>query len=260
MKRQVVILVLAAGATAAAQGGTIVHMDRTDFEGKTRPEAVIYVQDGQFRMDTLDADGHVSDFVLVRDGSIWQVDVPKRTFFEIDQTALAGQQSQMQQQMQAMLQRLPPEQRAAMQERMKSFMSGQSQSAITMTDTGKSDHVGSWRCEVWQVHRGGSVSSDACIASRGSLTGGDELVDAVHKAAAATSSVVSALPGARVTEQQMAVYGKVDGFPVRTRELGADGSVENAETVSSIERQSLSADRFAIPKGFTQTTLGGGHE
>src|SRR6185312_8821802 len=259
MRRQGMVLILA-GATAVAQGGTVVHMNRTDFEGKSRPEAVIYAQDGQFRMDTLDADGHVRDFVLVRDDSVWQVDVPKRTFFEIDQAALAGQQSQMQQQMQAMLQRLPPDQRAAMEERMKGLMAGRAQSSLTMTDTGKTDHVGSWACEVWQVQRDGAVSSDACIASRGSLTGGDELVDAVHKAASTTRDVVSALPGARATAQQMAVYGKVDGFPVRTRELGRDGSVESAETVASVERQSLPADRFAIPKGFTQTTLGKGHE
>jgi len=259
MKRCLMILI-SAGATAVSHGGTIVHMNRTDFDGKTRPEAVIYAQEGQFRMDTLDADGHVSNFVLVRDGSVWQVDVPKRTFFEIDQVALAGQQSQMQEQMQAMLQRLPPDQRAAMEERMKGLMAGRSQFSLTMTDTGKTDHVGSWDCEVWQVRRSGAVSSDACIASRGSLAGGDELVDAVHKAAAVTKDVVSALPGARATAQQMAVYGKVDGFPVRTRQLGSDGSVESAETVSSVERQSLPADRFAIPKGFTQTTLGGGHE
>jgi hypothetical protein len=257
MKRQIMVLVLA-GATAVAQGGTIVHMDRTDFEGKTRPEAVIYAQDGQFRLDTLDMDGHVSDFVLVRDGSIWQVDVQKRTFYEMDQAALSAQQSQMQERMQGALQNLPPEQRAAMEERMKSFMAGRSQTTVAMTDTGRSDHVGSWACEVWQVRSGAAVSSDACIAPRGSLTGGDELVDAAHKAAATASSVLSAIPGARASAEQMAVYGKADGFPVRTRELGRDGRVNSAETVSAIERQSLPADRFAIPKGFTQTTLGGG--
>lgn len=257
MKRLVMVVVLA-GAAAVAQGGTIVHMDRTDFEGKTRPEAVIYAQDGQFRMDTLDADGHVSDFVLVRDGSIWQVDVPKRTFYEIDQAALTAQQSQMQERMRAALQNLPPEQRAAMEERMKGFMAGRSQTTVDMSDTGRTDHVGAWACEVWQVRRNGAVSSDACIAARGSLTGGDELVDAAHKAAAVATSALSALPGARANAQEMAVYGKADGFPVRTRQLDPNGHVDSAETVSSIERQSLPADRFAIPQGFTQTTLGGG--
>jgi hypothetical protein len=36
--------------------------------------------------------------------------------------------------------------------------------------------------------------------------------------------------------------------------------VESELTVSSIERRSLPADQFAIPKGFTQTTMGGGDE
>jgi hypothetical protein len=259
MKRQFMVLVLA-GATAVAQGGTIVHMNRTDFDGKTRPETVIYAQDGQFRMDTLDEDGHVSEFVLVRDGSIWQVNVPKRTFYQIDQSALAGQRSQVQEQMQAMLQRLPPDRRAAMQERMQAFMAHSAQTTVDMTDTGKTDHVGSWSCEVWQEHRNGAVSSDACIASRGALAGGDELVDATHKAAATASSVLSAIPEARANAQQMALYGKADGFPVRTRQLDRNGRVDSSDTVASIERQSLPADRFAIPKGFTQTTLGADHE
>jgi hypothetical protein len=36
--------------------------------------------------------------------------------------------------------------------------------------------------------------------------------------------------------------------------------VESELTVSSIEHRSLPADQFAIPKGFTQTTMGGGNE
>lgn len=157
---------------AVAQGGTIVHMDRKDSDdGKVRPQSMIYAQDEQFRMDTLDAAGHVRDFVLVRDGNIWQVDMEKRTFMQIDRAALSGKQSEMQDRMQAMLQSLPPEKRAAMEARMQGVMAGRSQPPFTMTDTGKSDQVGSWSCEIWQVSRGGTVSSDACIASRGVAAG-----------------------------------------------------------------------------------------
>jgi hypothetical protein len=63
------------------------------------------------------------------------------------------------------------------------------------------------------------------------------------------------MPAARAAAQQFAVYGKIDGFPVRTRQL-AGGKVESEDQVTSIEKQSLPADKFAIPKGFTQTTLG----
>ena len=178
MNIQVPVLVLVSVAVAAvARGGTIVHMDRKDSDdGKVRPESMIYAQDGQFRRDTLDAAGHVRDFVLVRDGNIWQVDMEKRTFMQIDRAALSGKQNEMQDRMQAMLQSLPPEKRAAMEARVQGMMAGRSQPAFTMTDTGKTDQVGSWSCEIWQVRRGGTVSSDACIASRGSLQGSSIIV------------------------------------------------------------------------------------
>lgn len=246
---------LAATWIATVQAGTVVHLDRRELpDGAAQPRSVIYAQDGQFRMDTLDDKGHVRDFVLVRDGSIWQVDVEKRTFYKFDKAALSGQQDQMQERMQAMLQNLPPERRAAMEEHMKGMMQKTQQASVTMTDTGRTDHVGSWSCEVWQVLRNGKPVSESCIASRSSLTGGDELIDATHKAAAVATDVLSSLPAARSAAQRFALYGKADGFPVRSREI-AGGKAESEDVASSIERQSLPADRFAIPKGFTQTTM-----
>jgi hypothetical protein len=247
---------LAATWMAAAQAGTVVHLNRQSLPGgQAQPKSVIYAQGGQFRMDTLDDKGHVQDFVLVRDGTIWQVDVEKRTFYKFDKTALAGQQSQMQERMQAMLQNMPPERRAMMEERMKGMMQKMQQTSASVTDTGHGDHAGSWSCELWQVLRNGKAVTESCIASRGSLTGGDELVDATHKASAVAADVLSSVPAARAVAQQFALYGKVDGFPVRTRQLSG-GKAESEDIVTSIERQTLPDDKFAIPKGFTQTTLG----
>lgn len=248
-------LFLAATWMATVQAGTVVHLDRRELpDGPAQPRSVIYAQEGQFRMDTLDDKGHVRDFVLIRDGSIWQVDVEKRTFYKFDKEALAGQQDQMQERMQAMLEKMPPERRAAMEERMKSMMLKTQQASVTMTDTGRTDRAGSWSCEVWQLLRNGKPVSEACIASRSSLTGGDELVDATHKASAVATDVLSSLPAARSAAQRFALYGKADGFPVRTREI-AGGKADSEDVVSAIERQSLPADKFAIPKGFTQTTM-----
>jgi hypothetical protein len=253
-------LFLAATWMGAVQAGTVVHLDRRNLpNGQAHPKSVIYAQGGQFRMDTLDDSGHVRDFVLVRDGSIWQVDVEKRTFYKFDKAALAGAQSQMQEQMQAMLQNMPADKRATMEERMKSMMEKGQQASVTMSNTGSSDHVGSWSCEVWQVLRNGKAVNEACIASRGSLSGGDELVDATHKASAVATDVLSSLPAAHTAAQQFALYGKVDGFPVRTREISR-GKAESEEIVTSIERESLPVDKFAIPKGFTQTTMAGADE
>jgi hypothetical protein len=160
----------------------------------------------------------------------------------------------MQARMQAMMQNLPPERRALMEQRMKG-MAGAPQAALSLNRTGNTDRVGSWPCDVWQLQKNGKTIGDSCIASRSALTGGDELTDATHKAAAAAADVFASIPVAREAANRMALYSKADGFPVRTRNISG-GNLEDEETVTSIERQSLPADQFAIPKGFTQSTMG----
>lgn len=256
MNKRSLFLGLASWVAATAQAGTVVHLEwRSLPDGKAQPHSVIYAQDGQFRMDSLDSDGHVQGFVLVRDGNIWQVDVTRRTFYLFDKAALADQQASMQGHWQSMLQNLPAAQRAAMEARMQSILQHAQQSTVSLTDTGHTDRVGSWTCEVWRLQINGKISSDACIASRGALTGGDELVDSTHKAADTAANVLRSLPVMRAAASRMALYGKSDGFPVRTRDLNGD-TPEDEEVVSSIKSRPLPADTFAIPKGFTQTTMG----
>lgn len=255
MNKRWLILSVASMGAAAAQAGTVVHMDwRSLPDGKARPHSVIYAQNGEFRMDSLDADGHVQDFVLVRDGNIWQVDVPKRTFYLFDKGAVADQRTAMQGRWQAMLQRLPAGQRAAMQARMQGMLQHAQQLAVTLKDTGHTDRVGAWPCEIWRLQLNGKISSEACIAPRRALTGGDELVESSRKAAQTAADVLWSIPEARAGAARMALYGNRDGFPVRTRHLDGD-TPEDEEIVSSIKTESLPADTFAIPKGFTQTTL-----
>jgi hypothetical protein len=255
MIRRWFILGLASMGAAAAQAGSVVHTEwRSLPDGKPQPHSVIYAQGGQFRMDSLDSEGHVQSFVLVRGGNIWRVNVSKRTFYLFDKAALANQQTAMQGRYQSMLQRLPPEQRAEMEARMQGMMQQAQQTHISMTDTGHTDRVGSWSCEIWRLQINGKPSSDACIASRGELTGGDELVESTRKAAKIAADVLGSLPWAQESQVRMALYGGSDGFPVRTRQLEGD-TPEDEEIVTSIKTRSLPADTFAIPKGFTQTTM-----
>jgi hypothetical protein len=47
------------------------------------------------------------------------------------------------------------------------------------------------------------------------------------------------------------LYGKMEGFPVLVRQIS--GSTPDETVVSRIERQTLPADKFQIPQGFTET-------
>lgn len=261
MKRRWLMLGFASMAAISAHAGTVVHMARRDLpDAKARPHTVIYAQAGQFRMDSLDDNGHVRDFVIVRDGNIWQVDVEKRTFYLFDKASLTDQQELLKGRMQEMLQRLPAGQRAAMEARMNAVLQHARQTDVAFTDTGRTDKVGSWACEVWQLKSDGRTVSDACIAPAGALTGGGELVKATHRAATIAADVLSSIPAAHAAAAHFAMFGTAAGFPVRTRDLGRDGTPDDEETVTSIEVRRLASDQFAIPKGFTQTSFGRTHD
>jgi Domain of unknown function (DUF4412) len=245
------------GAVSAAQAGVVVHMGaKGSSDGAPRADEVVYAQDGMLRIDKLDEQGHVRDTTLIRDGAVWNVNVPKRTFMKFDKNAVAAQQNAMHERMQSALQNMPPDRRAVVEERMKAMQ--QQSHAYTLTDAGRSEHVGTYSCQIWQASRDGKPIAEYCVAPRGSLAGGDELVAAAHKASAVAVDIFSASPQmARVMSPVYTLYGKMDGFPVLKRHVD-DGGTRDETFVTGIEKKSLPADQFAIPKGFTEVTPGQG--
>lgn len=237
--------------------GVVVRMSSRDLpDGKATDHEVIYAQSGMFRIDKLDSQGHVEQIQLIRDGVIWDIDVPQRNFRKFDKSLLAARQSGMQEKMHAYLDKLPPEKRAMFEQRLGAMQ----QPSYTVTDSGHSEHVGSYSCEIWQVARQGKVLSENCIARKASLKGGDELVEAAHQAAAAASEALAGIPqAARAMGPTLALYNKMDGFPVLVRRLSG-GRADSEDRVTSVETQALPADQFAIPKGFTEKSLGAGGE
>ncbi len=243
------------GATTAAHAGVVVHMSaQGNADSQPRNQQVLYAQDGLLRIDKLDEQGRVQDFTLIRDGAIWEVDTRKHTFRKFDKNAVANQQSELSDRMQAMMQNMPPERRAMIEQHMKAMQ--QETHDYEVTNSGRTEHVGSYTCQIWQAVRDGKPVTEYCVAPKGSLTGGDELVDATHKAALIAADVVSAAPQmTRAISPVYKMYGKLDGFPVMTRHISGGESREET-IVTGIEKKALPADQFAIPKGFTEATAG----
>lgn len=246
------ILLLVAG-TSAAVAGVVVHMSKGDADSPARQET-LYAQDGLLRVDEVDAKGQVHDFTLIRDGAIWEVDTQKRTFRKFDKAAVSAKMGDMEQQMQAAMASMPPERRAMVEQRMKAMQ--QQTHDYELTDAGRTEHVGSYTCKVWRATRDGKPMMEYCVAPTGSLTGGDELVAATHKAATIVNDVMSGAPsmarGALAPIYKL--YGKMDGYPVSTKDV-MGGQSRQESTVTSIEKKSLAADQFAIPKGYTEAAL-----
>jgi hypothetical protein len=249
-------LLLLAGT---AHAGVVVHMQNRNPsapDAKAADHQVIYAQDGMLRIDELDDQGHIRRMQLVRDGVIWVVEVPERTYSRFDKAAIQAKMGGMNDRMEAMLQRLPPEQRARAEQNIKNMQ--QRSQDWTVKDTGRGEKGGTYSCDVWQVLRNTQVISENCVAPTSSLPGGAELVSAVHKAAAVAEDVISAAPqfSHSMAKASFAMWGKLDGFPVLTRAVSG-GKATNEMFVSNIEQHALPADKFAIPAGFTEEPLGG---
>jgi hypothetical protein len=234
--------------TAAVRAGVVVHVaDQSVPTGAQSPREVYYAQDGLLRIDKLDDEGHVAEITLIRDGALWQIDVPKRTYRKLDKAAMQVRKGAMNDKMQAMLAQMPPERRALLEQRMKSM---QQPADLTWSDVGRSETSGSYSCHVWELRRNDKPTQEYCVTPAASLPGGDELATSLRQAGAVATEVFSGTGASQAVAQRLAVFTKMNGFPVVTRDM-AGGKASHERRVTSVEHTPLAADKFAIPAGFT---------
>ena len=240
-----------------AEAGVVAHYETKDLTtSKISENTVFYAQGGTLRMDSLDDRGQVTRMVIVRDGAIWTVDVPRRTYAKIDKAFVQQKLGAANAQLQAMVAQLPPERRALMEQRMKQM---QQPDAVVWNDTGRSDRGGTYSCRIYEEKRSDNkVRAEYCVASPSSVPGGDELATAIHKAALTAQDIFAGVPEARRTADQFSRFAKMNGVVVIKRQLDG-GKASREDHVKSIDRESLTADQFAVPKGFTEQSDAGGN-
>ncbi|HUO80223.1 MAG TPA: DUF4412 domain-containing protein [Steroidobacteraceae bacterium] len=255
MRLQLAGLALGLAAATTAGAGVVIQMaDRDVKSGQQSDRDVWYAQGALLRVDRLDDAGHVQRMSILRDGAIWEVDVERRTYTRIDKAAMQGQMGVMDERMKAALASMPPERRAKMEQMMQNMQ--QAHHDYAWSDTGKSDRVGQYGCRTWEGRRDNKPSEEVCVAPTSSLPGGDELLATMRQASKVVQDVLSATPqGGRMFGEYIKRFEQMNGFPVRTRHLSG-GQFSRESIVTKVERQSLPADKFEIPKGYAEKPLG----
>lgn len=246
------LLLLSLLLAPSAFAGAVLKIDRKDSAGKTTPHEVYYAQDGMLRIDSVDEHGTVKDIDVVRDGVIWRIDPVGRTYTRIDQDTFKQAMGGRAGQLDAMLANLPPEKRAALQARMAQMQQHAGANQFTFSDTGKSERAGQYPCKVWSEQRNGKPHGEYCVVSTSDLPAGAELADAMKKAYTTASQVLSGMPVAAPQAERLTRMEKMNGFPARWHFTNES----NENILSSAESQKLAADKFAIPKGYTEKPLG----
>ena len=249
--RVINVMLLASLVSVSAEAGSVLKVDAKDAAGKMEPREMWYAQDGMLRIDDVDARGNVTESTVVRDDMIWKIDPAGRTYTRVDPASLKQMMGGKSAQMEAMIANLPPERRAMIEARMAKMQQKAASTEYTFSDTGKSDHSGQYSCHLWQEQRNGKPYASYCVVPTASLPAGAELDAALKKAVATTGQIVSSVPQLAKAGEHITRLGSLHGFPVSSR-VG-----ESEERVlTSAQSQTLAADKFAIPKGFTEKPLG----
>ncbi len=249
--RAIHVMLLSLLVSTAVEAGAVLKVDSKDASGKSVPNEVYYAQDGMMRIDNLDAGGSLTRFTLIRDGAIWEIDPRKRTYTRVDAASLKQLMGGQDAQLEAMIAQLPPEKRAVMEARMAQMKQKAATTEYTFSDTGRSDRTGQYSCRVWQEQRNGKEFAEYCVVPASSLPGGGELETAMRKAIATTTQLVAGVPQMAKQAEHITRLGKLGGFPVSSRMGHGEEHV-----LTSAQAQSLPADKFAIPQGFTEKPLG----
>jgi hypothetical protein len=253
MKRTFLV-VLGALATQAASAGVYVELvDRDIASGKTQLSQKMYVQNGLGRF--VDAEGRST---LIKDGTLYIIDDADKSYVAFDKATmeqLAKKINGAMAQMKEQLAKLPPDQRAQM-EQMMPGMTEEKKWVVDAVDTGKSDKVDGRACRIWDIKRNGELDDQLCVVPYTALPGKENFQAMFANFAKVFEEMAKSVPMlSGMMTNEFGAQAKVNGFPVRTRAY-EDGRLGNTEHSMSVWREeAIPASMFTVPAGYKQKQM-----
>ena len=247
----------ALGALAAhtASAGVYVEMVDHDIQAnKTTPAQKIYVQGGNGRF--VDAEGRST---LIKGGTFIAIDDSDKSYIMFDKATLellAKKINAKMEEVKEQLAKLPPEQRAQMEQMMPGLSGDDGQRTVEPVDTGKSDKVDGRACRVWDMKRDGQLDSQICVVPYSSLPGKENFQTVFANFAKVFEEMAKSVPMlAGMMSNEFTAQSKVNGFAVRTRTY-ENGTLGNDEQLMKIWREeTIPASMFEIPAGYKQKQM-----
>jgi len=239
------------------RAGVVVEMDVTAPESPQKAgKQIFYAQEEMTRMDVPGEGGTSS--VIFRDQTMYFVNHKKKTCQKItkeDVDQLADQLGAMTEE----LDKLPPEQRAMMEQMMKGKMPGTRQPPTQRVEEEGHDQVGEYPCTIYSLYSDDQKVQDVCMAD--ASVGADiaEAMGAFHALARFSEGLMEVaenLPFGKSLEIPFQKIYDSDGFPVRTRIFDKDGYLVEERTLQSVTRKDIEPDVFEPPAGYKVKNLG----
>lgn len=254
MKRIAMIasgLLAVQAATAGVYAETVSHNLTAN---TTSLKQKIYVQSGSGRF--VDPEGRSS---LIKGDTLYMIDDKEKSYIVFDKATmeqvarkLSAQMEQLKQQMA----KLPPEQRAQMEQMLGGAGLSGAPRTVDVADTGKSETVEGRKCKVWDVTRDGVLDEQICVVPYSALPGKENFSAVFGNFAKVFEEMAKSVPMlAGMMANEFSAYVKTNGYPVRQRAY-ENGKLMDEETLVKVWREeTIPASTFEVPAGYTRKSM-----
>lgn len=256
MRNTGVSLLLLAVLASYLPAGTVFHMQVTqsDVTPKVTTNGAIYLEGRQIRIDT---DPEAS---LVFNGEIPRLMVLNRaekSYLQLDEASIeefAARVNPALEELQAEIEKMPPEQRAQMEEMMQGR--GMKVPEVRYVRTGEKKSIAGYECERLDMQSDGETLREIWVTEWANLPVSANAQPVLEGMSAFFKDAFSRLhipPGMR-TQSPFEQLEQLGGFPVMTRDFDG-GKVMSETLLQGIEEKQLQSDLFDAPADFERQAL-----
>lgn len=239
------------GSASAVADTRIVYVDEKTGAERT----VIAVKDGKVRMDSADTDS----FSLYDSDTdvLTLVEPDKRSYTRLDEEslrALSGEMNDAMARMREQMQRMPPEQRAAMKKMMGGAPDAAKAPAIKVDRTGKVLNKGGHECRQLFLSSGDVARMELCVVDRKVIDMPDDdraTLDAMQEQMKIVAESFAGGSGHTPLD-----YGAIGGMPVFMK----SSAQRSGEVLKSVTHGGIDVSLFEVPAGFRETKIGAGSD
>ena len=240
----------------AAHAGVYVEVVNHDVKsGTTELSQKIYVQGGMGRFT--DTEGRSS---LIKGGTMYILDESDKSYIAFDKATmeqLATKLNAGMAKMKEQVAKLPPEQRAQMEQMMAKQMGGEGKGrTVEAIDTGKTDKIDGRTCKVWDVKRNDELDDQLCVVAFSALPGKENFQAVFAEFAKVFEEMAKSVPMlAGTMTNEFSALSKVNGYPVRTRAYDNGKLGDEEQLVKVWREEAIPASMFEIPADYKQKQM-----
>jgi hypothetical protein len=258
MKRIALIASGLLAAQAAYAGVYVETIDQNLTTGNAGVKQKMYLQNGVGRF--IDGEGRGS---LIKGDTMYVIDDQDKSYVVFDKATMQQFAAKLNAEMTKLkeqLAKLPPEQRAQMEQMMGGaggMLSGDGEQwTVEVKDTGKSDKVEGRTCKLWDVTRKGELDEQICVVPYSALPGKENFQAVFSNFAKVFEEMAKSVPMlSGMMANEFAAQVKTNGYPVRRRGYESGKLSDEVTLVKVWREEAIAASMFEIPAGYKQKQM-----